>query len=290
MKIFDGFYKALKALGLLALDFLRSGKFALLSLSALISTIAAVLSAVYWVAVKGERSGLAYQFLSWCLASTNGSFEWSYLLMYLFGPLVVSVLLLLLWKEEILFLLKKKAFLSFSLILSGVLIVASLIYNLKISAKRDSKILASFGENFLEAQKISVPFKEFALIDQRGKPFNTKDLDGKVLVVTFFYSRCNGICPLILADIKRFIGLLQGRVRDEVRVAAITIDPDYDTEKVLQEVAKRYKFSTPPVYLLSGKPDKVREVINSFDFTRIKGEKGEIIHQGVFILVNREKK
>src|SRR5207237_3140544 len=36
----------------------------------------------------------------------------------------------------------------------------------------------------------------FRLTDQQGRPFATADLDGKVWVVDFFFSRCTGVCPL----------------------------------------------------------------------------------------------
>src|SRR4051794_14896379 len=77
----------------------------------------------------------------------------------------------------------------------------------------------------------------FTLTDQAGKPLRSEDLKGKVLLVGFVFTTCNGSCPatthrmgLVQRELKAR-GLLKG---DRVRLVSITLDPKRDTPEVLR--------------------------------------------------------
>ena len=49
----------------------------------------------------------------------------------------------------------------------------------------------------LVRQAIEGPAPEVVLMDQAGQPLALRDLRGKVVLLTFIYSACADVCPLI---------------------------------------------------------------------------------------------
>lgn len=76
----------------------------------------------------------------------------------------------------------------------------------------------------------------FSLVDQQGKTFTSQtDLKGKFYVVSFFFSRCGTICPVITRNQKQIQEAFKGQ--PDVHLVSISIDPKYDTPNVLEKYA-----------------------------------------------------
>lgn len=77
----------------------------------------------------------------------------------------------------------------------------------------------------------------FQLIDQRGQSFNLQSFAGRVLVVTFIYTRCPlpDFCPLMIAHLESVRQRAdQAGLGGRLALLGVTLDPDYDTPAVLQ--------------------------------------------------------
>lgn len=70
------------------------------------------------------------------------------------------------------------------------------------------------------------PATDFALRDARGELVDTRQLRGTPYVVTFLYTDCVDVCPLIATELDQALEEL-GR---EVPVVAVSADPEGDTE------------------------------------------------------------
>lgn len=79
---------------------------------------------------------------------------------------------------------------------------------------------------------------ELPLEDQNGRPFTLAALAGHPVLLTFFYSRCDTMCPLIVSDVRAVEQALPEDVRAELRVVLVTIDPANDTGPRLRDVAR----------------------------------------------------
>ncbi|WPU63804.1 SCO family protein [Peredibacter starrii] len=80
---------------------------------------------------------------------------------------------------------------------------------------------------------------EFELISENGQRFGSKDLKGKVYLANFIFSRCPSVCPKMLGDLEK----IQKRVRgtgQKVAIVTFTVDPEYDNEKVLFDLARKH--------------------------------------------------
>ncbi len=71
----------------------------------------------------------------------------------------------------------------------------------------------------------NVPFADFNLTDQTGKPISLGDYKGSPVMVTFLYTDCKDICPITAQQIRGAMDILG----TDVPVVAITSDPENDT-------------------------------------------------------------
>ena len=75
------------------------------------------------------------------------------------------------------------------------------------------------------------------LIDQDGRPLTLRDFAGRVLVVTFIYTRCPlpDFCPLMVKHLERVRRRAnEQRIGDRVALLGVTLDPAFDTPAVLR--------------------------------------------------------
>ena len=83
------------------------------------------------------------------------------------------------------------------------------------------------------------PAYDFALTDARGERVATRTLRGRPYVVTFLYTDCPDVCPLIASELDAALERLGPR-GEEVEVIAVSADPKGDTRmKVLRWLEER---------------------------------------------------
>jgi protein SCO1/2 len=127
---------------------------------------------------------------------------------------------------------------------------------------------------------------DFELVNQDGKRIKVHGYRGKALLLTFIYTRCPlpEYCTLMsnnFASLNKSLYADQS-LRDRTHLLSITIDPAYDTPKVLksygaahtgeytQEKFERWEFAT-------GKPDDIKQIANFFGLSYFE-EKQQITH------------
>jgi len=76
--------------------------------------------------------------------------------------------------------------------------------------------------------------RSLALTGHDGKARTLEDFRGKLVVMSFGFTRCPDICPTTLADLAQAIKAL-GADADRVQVLFITMDPARDTREVLSK-------------------------------------------------------
>jgi protein SCO1/2 len=82
------------------------------------------------------------------------------------------------------------------------------------------------------------PPLDFTLTDQLDQPVRLSALHGKVVVLTFLFTACPDVCPLITGKIHEVSDRL-GKDRDKVAFVAVTVDPERDTVRALAEYSRR---------------------------------------------------
>lgn len=126
---------------------------------------------------------------------------------------------------------------------------------------------ASPGEAQLARdEKARTWFTDTVLLDQAGteRRLYTDVLAGKVVVVSFLYTRCEFACPLIaqkLTAVARGLGERYGR---DVRFVTISVDPEHDGPVEMTRFLERHRAPQPGWLFLSGKSADVRGVLKRF--------------------------
>lgn len=116
------------------------------------------------------------------------------------------------------------------------------------------------------------------LINQDGRPFNTRQLKGRPLVVTFIYTRCPlpDQCPLMSANFAQLNA--DAELRKQARLLSVTLDPEFDKPEVLRSYAATYtggKFDNWD--FATGNPADVRRFAEFFGLI-YKAEGGQVVH------------
>jgi protein SCO1/2 len=81
------------------------------------------------------------------------------------------------------------------------------------------------------------PAPEIRLADARGGTFDTASLVGKPYAVTFLYTSCPDVCPLIGSELQQALTQL-GPLAAKVAVVAVSVDPKGDTPAAVRSWLK----------------------------------------------------
>ena len=125
---------------------------------------------------------------------------------------------------------------------------------------------------------------DFTLTDQTGQPVRLSSLRGEPVAVTFAYTRCPDAtaCPMTMAKFAKLNAALSKEKAG--RLLAITVDPENDTPEVLADFAKRIGADPARWKFLTGRPEAVARVAESFGVL-YDSDHGRIVHsQAVAVL------
>ena len=101
---------------------------------------------------------------------------------------------------------------------------------------------------------------DFTLHDDGGSPWTLSQQRGKVVLLTFGFTRCADTCPATVAKLTRLRPSTHGGTR-EVEVAFVTIDPARDTISVMHRYVARFaKAGGVPIVGLTGTPAEIERV------------------------------
>jgi protein SCO1/2 len=106
----------------------------------------------------------------------------------------------------------------------------------------------------------------FQLTDQHGKRIGDKDFRGRYMLIYFGYSFCPDVCPTTLAVIAQALDKLGGRSHQVVPIF-ITIDPERDTPKVLDDYMKAFG---PSFVGLTGGAAEIKDVEKRYRVYAVK--------------------
>jgi protein SCO1/2 len=101
--------------------------------------------------------------------------------------------------------------------------------------------------------------------DGRTLRFYDDVMKGKIVMINFFFTDCDAICPLMTENLARVQELLGDRVGKEIFMASISLQPEHDTPEVLAAYAKTYDVG-PGWVLLTGKKDEIEVLRHRLGF------------------------
>lgn len=130
---------------------------------------------------------------------------------------------------------------------------------------------------------------DFSLTDQTGKIISRKDFLNSIIIVDFFFTSCEGICPIMNSQMQRVYQKFKGN--SEVKFISHTVNPEKDSSSVLAAYAKRYNADASQWHFVTGdKPQLYNLARKSYliSDTNGNGGKEDFVHSQNFALIDKE--
>jgi protein SCO1/2 len=109
---------------------------------------------------------------------------------------------------------------------------------------------------------------DFKLEDQNNKRISFHQYRGRIVVLTFIYTRCPlpDYCPLMTDNFAEIEKALESGPESypKTHLLSITLDPEYDTPRVLREYAARHSAGPAHWDFATGTKDEVKQVATYF--------------------------
>ncbi|MEI6947473.1 SCO family protein [Paraflavisolibacter sp. H34] len=141
-----------------------------------------------------------------------------------------------------------------------------------------------------------LPDMEFT--NQLGQKVSWKDMEGKTVVIDFFFTRCPTICPRLTENMK----MLQDEIRSSDKVGnrdpgflqllSISIDPERDSVPQLKKWADRFQINPDHWWLLTGDKKATYDLsLNHMKLALLDGGKIDtsFVHTDYMVLVDKNR-
>ena len=130
---------------------------------------------------------------------------------------------------------------------------------------------------------------DFVLTNQDSILISNEDMNNKVYVLEFFFTRCPDICIEMNENMK----LLDDKFgdSDDFGIISITIDPKNDTPSTLKKYSEALNIKSQNWHFLTGERDYIYDLANN-GFNIFANQDSNFIggfeHQGYFALIDKD--
>ncbi|MDT8408676.1 MAG: SCO family protein [Wenzhouxiangellaceae bacterium] len=169
---------------------------------------------------------------------------------------------------------------------SNLVVVVLIITGIGFSAKTIASGPDRQAEqNFLVSQK-NYTAVDVDLVTAAGESVNFNQLvsSREVTVISFIFTSCAGICPMITSNMVRAVPELD-KTGDDYQILLVSVDPDFDTPERLSEYAQRFNTGNT-IDFLTGPREDVVEVLRSLD--ALYEGSNKMNHQPVTLIRNSD--
>jgi protein SCO1/2 len=141
---------------------------------------------------------------------------------------------------------------------------------------------------------VDKPVRNFILTNQAGKKFQLADAQGKVVAITFVYTKCPDVCPLFTAKFAAIQRVLERQKKSaDYLLLTITTDPEYDTPQQLKSYADLFKPDYSNWFFLTASKETLAKVWQDFGVNVRKSggsQTQQIQHTALTSIVDRSGK
>ncbi len=130
---------------------------------------------------------------------------------------------------------------------------------------------------------------DFKFINQNEKLISNKDYHGKVYIVEFFFTTCTTICPIMNTNLVHIQNSFTAF--PDFGIASFSINPEYDTSKVLRLYAQDNGITNPNWHLMTGDRNEIYKLANE-GFNLYTASSSDFVdgfeHSGYFAIIDKE--
>jgi len=131
--------------------------------------------------------------------------------------------------------------------------------------------------------------EDFTLHDQFDKPVRLSAFRGRVAVLTFLYTSCPDVCPIIAGKLRSTVESL-GEAGRGIAIVVVTVDPERDTVERMRAYSEQHRM-LDRWHFVTGGMQALRPVWEYYWVGTVrKDRKGEVMHQSPVHLIDRQGK
>lgn len=136
---------------------------------------------------------------------------------------------------------------------------------------------------------------DFTLQNQLGDTVGWEDLQDKIIVADFFFTRCPTICPGMTQNMKRLAETIHNgkrvgdRTNRDIHFLSFSIDSERDSLPRLQYWANRFQINPETWWLLTGEKKQIySQAIDEMKLGLVDGENvdSNFVHSSKFVLID----
>jgi len=127
---------------------------------------------------------------------------------------------------------------------------------------------------------------DFTLRDQNGRPVSMAAQRGRWVIVTFLYTTCPDVCPVIAGNLNAVLRTAPAR-RAGLRVFAVSVDPEHDTPAAVRRYARQHRL-LPSFHWVLGTRAQLARVWRAYGIAVLPGPKRTVAHSSLELLIDPE--
>lgn len=130
------------------------------------------------------------------------------------------------------------------------------------------------------------PAPPFTLTDQQGRRVALADLRGKVVVLTFLFTQCTDVCPVLPQILARVDTHLSPSQRAQLAFVGVSIDPQRDTPARLRQFIAERELDATRWTLLTGSVPELARAADDYGVVVHPDPRLDFVHNTVFVLID----
>jgi protein SCO1 len=149
-----------------------------------------------------------------------------------------------------------------------------------------------FSSEKIASEKINHTIPSFSFTDQHGQQITQKNIEGKIHVANFIFTRCGSICPIMTKHMKLVQNAFQKN--NEVVMLSYSVTPWVDSVARLKSYADNNDITSPSWHLLTGNKGDIYTLARKsyfaeedLGFTR---DSSDFLHTEHILLVDKSKR
>ncbi|HEX8904955.1 MAG TPA: SCO family protein [Longimicrobiaceae bacterium] len=128
----------------------------------------------------------------------------------------------------------------------------------------------------------------FSLVDQDGRTITGRDVEGKVYVASFFFTRCQQLCPILGNGLRRVQTAFAGD--SGVAILSHSVTPEIDSVATLKRWAEMRGVRSGKWHLLTGDREQIRRLAEESYFVELRdttgNTQGTLVYTETLVLVD----
>lgn len=161
------------------------------------------------------------------------------------------------------------------------------VQRLPIAGNRDVVAKVVNGQTVTDTVYQTIP--DFNTVNQYGDSIKSINLDDNIYVADFFFTTCPSICPVMHRNMLKVYE--EFKDMPDLKIISYTIDPKHDSVAVLKKYADKLGLEGNRWWLLRGNKEDIYKLSTNYLVTfPVEDAKEKFIHDGFFILVDKQKR